>query len=472
MQSFVDKNVSHFYHASYANLLREDDLNGDSMLPFFASVIDDRQLTTVSCLKCINYQDQNLNLSKVEICHLCHLLSWEPCESNVYACRHFEKSFDFEMNNEHFVARKNVTLKNDERNYFFYKLVLRSPPSSLTNIGKDMESLQREAIVNLNSFLTGQFLKRDTHRHVHGTMSGSQIRMHLSRINDPLKKFNNDKGEIQLRNHARSLSILGREWVNEFIIKDQYYMIDLTNGRGESFIKLWCNSSDSKSCNFHQIISRSTIVKLNKYLVDNHQFKIDKCAREINTRISPQDECSNQWTERWFIKVNVRELCHQLCSILFRTRSSSNYSQHHRNNLAFGEMLKLFDWGIYSEEQHQIIQESIAKSELNKEHKVQCEESSQSKITLAPDGTTGITSNKKSKYNIEDYMPLLKAPRLDMYFDNSELTTFSILNCASLEFLCKNNEEYCLLKVTPYGIQDPPPDLIMEKEKARKRSRV
>ena len=88
--------------------------------------------------------------------------------------------------------------------------------------------------------------------------------MHLSRINDPLKKFNNDKGEIQLRNHARSLSILGRKWVNEFIVKDQYYMIDLTNGKGESFIKRWCK------CDFHQKVSRSTIVKLNKYLVDNH----------------------------------------------------------------------------------------------------------------------------------------------------------------------------------------------------------
>ena len=72
------------------------------MLPFFASVIDDTQLMTMPCLRCINYQDQNLNLPKVEICHLCHLLDWEPRESNVYACGHFEKSFDFETNSEMF----------------------------------------------------------------------------------------------------------------------------------------------------------------------------------------------------------------------------------------------------------------------------------------------------------------------------------------------------------------------------------
>ena len=195
-------------------------------------------------------------------------------------------------------------------------------------------------------------------------------------------------------------------------------------------------------------------------MVDNHRFKTDKCGIPINTQSSPQDECLNTWTEGWFIKENITELCHQLCSISFRMRSGSNYSQHHRNNLAFGEVFKLFDWGIYSEEQRQIIQVSIAERGLNKEHKRQCEESSQSKITLAPDGTTGITSNKKSKYNIEDYMPLVKTPRLDLYFNNNKLTTFSSLNCTCLEFLCKSNEEYCLLKVTPYNMQEPPPDLI------------
>ena len=174
----------------------------------------------------------------------------------------------------------------------------------------------------------------------------------------------------------------------------------MTNGRGESFVKRWCNSNDLKSCDFHQIISRSSIVKLNKYLVHSHQFKIDKCGRQINTQISPQDKCSNEWTEGSFIKAYVRELCHQLCSISFRTRSDSNYSQCHRNNLAFGEVFKLFDWGIYSKEQCQILQVSIAEKELNKEHKRQCEESPQSKITLAPNGTTGITKNKNQNITL------------------------------------------------------------------------
>ena len=123
----------------------------------------------------------------------------------------------------------------------------------------------------------------------------------------------------------------------------------LTNGKRESFIKRWCNRKKdlSSKCNFHQIISRSTIVKLNKYLVDSNQFKTDKCGRQINAQISPQDKCSNVWTEGWFIKVNVRELCHQLCPISFRMRSSSNYSQCHRNNLALCELFLIIQLGAY-----------------------------------------------------------------------------------------------------------------------------
>ena len=75
-----------------------------------------------------------------------------------------------------------------------------------------MESLQLEAVANLKSFLTCQFSKRDKYRLAHGILNASQVRMHSSRINDPLKKFNNDKGDVQLKNHANSLCILGQDW--------------------------------------------------------------------------------------------------------------------------------------------------------------------------------------------------------------------------------------------------------------------
>ena len=46
-----------------------------------------------------------------------------------------------------------------------------------------------------------------------------------------------------------------------------------------------------------------------------------------------------------------------------------------------------------------------------------------------------------------------KTPRLDLYFDNRELMTLSLSNCACVEFICKSNEEYCILKFSPHERQ-------------------
>ena len=60
--------------------------------------------------------------------------------------------------------------------------------------GKSMDSLRNESIANLKSFLDEQIKKKDHYRPARSRMSVSQMRMHLSRIENPLKKFNNDKG--------------------------------------------------------------------------------------------------------------------------------------------------------------------------------------------------------------------------------------------------------------------------------------
>ena len=59
---------------------------------------------------------------------------------------------------------------------------------------KSMDSLHNELIANLKSFLDEQIKKKDHYRPAHSGMSVSQMRMHLWRIGNPLKKFNNDKG--------------------------------------------------------------------------------------------------------------------------------------------------------------------------------------------------------------------------------------------------------------------------------------
>ena len=110
-------------------------------------------------------------------------------------------------------------------------------------------------------------------------------------------------------------------------------------------------------------------MKINQHLIENQRFKKGKAGRQINVTIMPMENESNTWSKGWFVSVNAREFIHQLCSISFRVNSGLNFSQHHRNNLSYNELFKILDWGIYSEEQSQIITVSISERELNKKHK-------------------------------------------------------------------------------------------------------
>ena len=105
---------------------------------------------------------------------------------------------------------------------------------------------------------------------------------------------------------------------------------------------------------------------------------------------------------------------------------------------------------------------SIKERELNKKHKQWCSnadttDDGQAKIVLGKDGKTLVITRKETKYTIDKGMPLKEIPRLDLYFDNSELTKLLLLSCVCMEFICSRKEEYCVLKFTPHTPQQPPP---------------
>ena len=128
-----------------------------------------------------------------------------------------------------------------------------------------------------------------------------------------------------------------------------------------------------------------------------------------------------------------------------------------QNNLSHNELFKIFDWTIYSKEQSQIISVSIREWELNKKHRQTYEVSSQARITLLnPNNGTIMMVCEETKYAIEKCMPLKETLRLDLYFDNNELMTLSLLSCACIEFICKSNKEYCILKFIPHERRQPP----------------
>ena len=79
-----------------------------------------------------------------------------------------------------------------------------------------------------------------------------------------MKKFNNNKGNAQLGNHAKTLMTLGKCWIDN-LLKEQYFIVDLLNNdMNESpFIDQWPSSNDIPLNNYHKILSQLTIVKLN-----------------------------------------------------------------------------------------------------------------------------------------------------------------------------------------------------------------
>ena len=73
--------------------------------------------------------------------------------------------------------------------------------------------------------------------------------------------------------------------------------------------------------------------------------------------------------DQWTVNANVKELLHQLSSILYRCRDSANFSKRNQNNLSFDELYKLFNWDVYRCEQHQCTSTSVLERNLHQKHK-------------------------------------------------------------------------------------------------------
>ena len=148
--------------------------------------------------------------------------------------------------------------------------------------------------------------------------------------------------------------------------------------------------------------------------------------------------------DQWTVNANVKELLHQLSSILYRCRDGANFSKRNRNNLSFDELYKLFDWDVYRCEQHQCTSMSVLERNLHQKHKDTYSQHTQTHKSISKDGVVE-TLFPDPHYTAETHMPLLTTPQLDLYFTQSELTTVSLLLTACVEHTCRRQSEYCLL---------------------------
>ena len=171
---------------------------------------------------------------------------------------------------ERVVLCTNLTLPIGNDKYFFYSLTQQNMES-----GKSMNTLRTESLTALSNMLDDCKHKRDDFRPASENIRMSKLRMCLSRFENPLKRTNNEKGEVKLLNHSKILLGVGGKWITSKVYTE-LYTVDLMDIKSKvSYID---RSRDYKSFTrpVHKIRTKSTLYKLQNYFASNQRFLVDK----------------------------------------------------------------------------------------------------------------------------------------------------------------------------------------------------
>ena len=318
-------------------------------------------------------------------------------------------------------------------NFWFYSVVGEKKES-----GKSIRVYQDEAYANLDKFMQRSKGKEDRAATCH-RLKANELRKYLSRISQPLKKVNDDKGDVRNQNYAYALAELKSRGFYDAYLKDNQtlYELDLVEKQGEP------SSQVTKSVDYLRFpmpsqltVSRNFLHRLDAYFRQNKKFKRDKKRNAIQVSILPDDDDEDAWSSGWYVKVNAREFCHQLASINYRVRAGDRFDSRQRNEICLSNLFRMFDWTIYKEDIKNVIAISVHERKLRAS---------------------------------SDRLPFDSTLRLDQFFDRDELATISLLLVASFHHVCKCEEEYCHLRVTPRPLLVPNND--DETTTSRKRKR-
>ena len=205
--------------------------------------------------------------------HMCSAIQASNEKCIVVVSTSFKKEFDVESFEERFISGSNITILPDNSKFFFYSSLLQTTPAA--GGGKDIDKLRKDALVKLSNMLDDCRKKRDEFRPASETVRTNKIRMCLSRIDNPFKITNNEKGEMKLTNHTRVLNELGNSWITAKVYNEMYTISLLDTKSNSCYIE---KSKDYQVFNrpCYKIITRSTLYKLDNYFQNNQRFLVDK----------------------------------------------------------------------------------------------------------------------------------------------------------------------------------------------------
>ena len=392
---------------------------------------DDKHLIQMvdSCPQCLSSN----NTLSTTVQHMCREIAHSSGATTVIASSSFEREFDMESFHERVVSCTDLTLPTGNDKYFFYSLTKQNMES-----GKSMNTLRTESLMALSNMLDDCKHKRDDFRPESENIRTSKLRMCLSRFENPLKRTNNEKGEVKLLNPSKILLRLGGKWIMSKVYTE-LYTVDLMDIKSKvSYIG---RSRDYKLFTqpVHKILTKSTLYKLQNYFASNQRFDKKKGGQKkhlIKLAVIPPETTTMDLPDQWTVNANVKELLHQLSSILYRCRDGANFSKRNRHNLSFDELYKLFNWDVYRCEQYQCTSMSVLERNLHQKHKDIYSQHTQMHKSIGKDGVVE-TLFPDPHYTSETHMPLSTTPRLDLYFTQSELTTVSLLLTACIEHMCR-----------------------------------
>ena len=194
---------------------------------------------------------------------MCREITHSSGATTIIASGSFEREFDMEWFHERVVSCTDLTLPIENDKYFFYSLTTK--PQNMESVcDKSMNTLRTESLMALSNMLDDCKRKRDDFRPASENFRTSKLRMCLSRFENPLKKTNNEKGEVKLLNHSKILLGLGGKWITSKVYTE-LYTVDLMDIKSKvSYID---RSRDYKLFTrpVHKILTKSTLYKLQNY---------------------------------------------------------------------------------------------------------------------------------------------------------------------------------------------------------------
>ena len=131
--------------------------------------------------------------------HCCRMVRTDEEGVHIIASLSFEKWFNLATCTEDYMSMSNLSMSTLECKLFFYAVMATTSTAAAAAVsGKDIKTLKNNALKDLTNTIESLMDKKDSFQPANNMVHANKLRMCMSRIDKPLKKSNNEKGDLTL----------------------------------------------------------------------------------------------------------------------------------------------------------------------------------------------------------------------------------------------------------------------------------